>query len=602
MSALYNNLPEIPIPSFAHVNNNDDRVYVRLPSPTGRVRDAKTRSIGTKMSSGNMCPNKNFGKLYPELWEKYYPNLRNFALFPPMKRIGLYAMILAISQDNGLYDCLRKSYSLSTANVLMDYAMACLQEQSNDIAKLTTSIKESITFSLHHFSGNALSKFFKEWMNKHPVICRDLNADFHKMWLQNCTKNGSTECWISIDGSISNCYAQQPEGDKKTAKNDNVISYIYAVDAKTGIPLTYSLYQGSKLDAQAFHGMITKLRVRNIKIAGVILDRECCTKEVVQVIEELKYNYIIVLKSDTYGHQQMLTNNSNKIRCKTAYFINNEGIFAIQEQAKIFKDDDHPVSIHLYYDLIASAHGIQALTERVGQYQEETTEKIANGATYRDIKVPEDLKDIFSINTLFRRPKLKIHHIALDQLLNNQGFYSIACSDATLTSNQVYQIVKKFFRGVNTQKESYEFKTYGTESIVNQFAATFITSIIKAYLDNIAQQLNITTNQLITEALLVRALLDDTTDKYQLEQNDSDELQSAFTMVGLTADCFTDIIKELNGMRRRLYQTEKRTIKTVKFLEQKQKKAEEKKQRQAQAQKVVEAFQNKVLERLKEEQ
>ena len=60
MSKILWNQKEIPIPEGAHINNNDHRVYLLIPHPSGKVRNSKRVVIGRQMSSGDMCPNTNF--------------------------------------------------------------------------------------------------------------------------------------------------------------------------------------------------------------------------------------------------------------------------------------------------------------------------------------------------------------------------------------------------------------------------------------------------------------------------------------------------------------------------------------------------------------
>ena len=47
-----------------------------------------------------MFSNTNFKQIYPQLWDEYYGNEDNHA--EPTIKVGLYAILLGISWDNGI--------------------------------------------------------------------------------------------------------------------------------------------------------------------------------------------------------------------------------------------------------------------------------------------------------------------------------------------------------------------------------------------------------------------------------------------------------------------------------------------------------------------
>ena len=59
---------------------------------------------------------------------------------------------------------------------------------------------------------------------------------------------------------------------------------MYAVDAESGRPVTFFVYEGSAPDNRAFYRMSTFLHNSEIDVEGVILDRNFATDDIIQTI------------------------------------------------------------------------------------------------------------------------------------------------------------------------------------------------------------------------------------------------------------------------------------------------------------------------------
>ena len=75
-----------------------------------------------------MIPNRYFRDFYPELYSKSYPERK---LPAHEMSVGMYALTLGIATETGLYDDLRNIYGTQNVNAILDYAMFCVQHQSN---------------------------------------------------------------------------------------------------------------------------------------------------------------------------------------------------------------------------------------------------------------------------------------------------------------------------------------------------------------------------------------------------------------------------------------------------------------------------------------
>jgi hypothetical protein len=67
--------------------------------------------------------------------------------------------------------------------------------------------------------------------------------------------------------------------------------------------------------------MASFLGSAGIEIEGVILDRGFCSHDVIQMLEECNYPYVVMLKSDTYGHTQMMEKHASEIKWNMRHVV-----------------------------------------------------------------------------------------------------------------------------------------------------------------------------------------------------------------------------------------------------------------------------------------
>ncbi len=512
------------------------------------------------MSSGKMCPNTMFKHIYPALWNEYYEDKAKLynVLYP-----GLYALVLGLVRNNGLYDNLIKAYGAVNANAFLDYSMYSILEHSNVISGLQDSLRQYVTFSDTPHSDAWMSNFFSS------AISEEDNIDFKNYWIANCKNKGITKCWISIDGSNTDCKSQQSElvekGHAKSAKDNSIVSYMYAVSATDGTPITYCVYNGSKIDSQAFQKIVALLKKHDLEIEGVILDRGFCTKGVLNSISDLGYDYIVMLKSDTFGHKMMMKH-SEEIRWKTSHLVNVRGLFGIKGEEQIFEDSTHKSNIHLFFDASNATGRSLKLIKNISYSIEVIKEQLKSGTiTY---EIPNSLKkfiDIVEDND--GKQSLQINYEEWDKAINIKGFSSIACSNSNLSSSNVDKIYhsrdvsEKLFSFIKTQEGFESLRVHNTSSILNKSAACFIASIIRTEIEDIAKRLEIPTNSVLSEVDRTTLSLQKN-DLYISVKDYSKKLRDILKQAGLETNCFDAISTEINYLRKDNNQSQERYIET----------------------------------------
>lgn len=136
----------------------------------------------------------------------------------------------------------------------------------------------------------------------------------------------------------------------KERQSADIVSFIWAVNAEDGTTVTFFVNNDSTVDSKSFSLIIEFLKSADIEIAGIILDRGFCSHEVISELNKLDYPYVIMLKSNTSAHKEMLNENAEKIRWRVDKLVNEHGIFGVTEEKKLFANYPEKAYTTLFYD------------------------------------------------------------------------------------------------------------------------------------------------------------------------------------------------------------------------------------------------------------
>lgn len=328
MAHIFWELHEIPRPYESYINHSDGRVFIMNDDGFG---NRKRKVIGRATSETMMHPNELYKYLYPSLWKEYYGEME---LPEHELHAGLYALALGIGYKTNLYPILHEVYGPLYGNAIMDYAMYSILERTDTSQLFPDRMAQQVLFSKEVYSDSWFSDLFRKQMTGNA------NYQFKIRWIKDSVSSGVTKVWLSIDGSNNDCTVSRSDlsehGNTKSHTNSRIVSYIGAVSAKDGRPVTYFVNNGGMADCKAFQEIAAFLKSTGIEIEGVIIDRGFCTHDVLQTIKECGCPYIVMLKSDNYGHTQMMAEFADTIRWKVPYVVNNKGMFGIADRKQIF--------------------------------------------------------------------------------------------------------------------------------------------------------------------------------------------------------------------------------------------------------------------------
>jgi hypothetical protein len=415
MSHIFWELKEIPIPPGAHINQSDGRVYVFLDIDKN-TRESRRLVICKATSLSTMHPNENFRYRYPGLWEQHYGERDRK---PHILHAGLYASSLAIGCDTGLYRILNDIYGPLHANALMDYSMFSIRERSDSSMNYESSMSERVVFSKDRLGDTWLSEFFTKKLN-----ASDCEA-FKAAWIEECRGRGVTKAWINIDGSNNNCSAERcslaEKGKAKSGLNVNIVSYICAVSATDGSPITFDVNPGGMVDSKAVMKIIALLSSHGIETEGVVMDRGFCTHSVVEALGLGGIDYVVMLHSDDHGHVAMLGKHGDGIRWKVPFAVNGRGLFGISGRERLFSSHPEEAYISLFFD---GANGSDRAICLIGKILDAVRGLREDAKEGRRLSVPKGVERYISI----KDGEICVDYALWQQGVDNKGFCSIATS------------------------------------------------------------------------------------------------------------------------------------------------------------------------------
>lgn len=123
---------------------------------------------------------------------------------------------------------------------------------------------------------------------------------FRNDWMAQCGECGMEKAWICIDGSNSDCGAEEntlaEKGKAKSHGMRDVVSYMWAVNANDGTSVTYNVYCGDRVDSKALREMVAFLKANGIAASGIILDKCFCNRESLKLLSDKVIPYVVMLK------------------------------------------------------------------------------------------------------------------------------------------------------------------------------------------------------------------------------------------------------------------------------------------------------------------
>jgi len=542
MGKLYLDRAEIAIPTEAYVNTYDGRVYVKQADERGRERRVV---IGKAASMSTMAPNDSFRALFPDAWERAYGKDDLIRL---EVGVGTYALALAAGNRSGAYAAAQSAYGPRVGNALMDYCMFSLLERSDSTQLFCERMADEVLFSPSARSDSWYSDTF-------ATLTEEQHLAFRNAWLERCQELGADRVWLSIDGSNNDCGSRSSElaefgMNKSHDRSKTMVSYIEAVDARDGRPVTYFVNPGGVVDSKAFQEVIAYLAMRGMDVAGVILDRGFCTPAVVRTLRELHIDFVIMMPHDTVGYKETLACHGGELRWGTERLVSADGTFGITAEGRIWGKHDDRACINLYFSGTSSCAQSLALIKKVTEAMAKARAALAQG---RQPAIGKSLNGYFKLVTDGdggRVTSVDYDYDAWDQALREKGFFAIITSRdmgarEALETYGLRDPSEKEFMMLKSQEGYGATRTHSTASIRSKLATGFLCSLLRFEIRSACVPLGLDTNRMIRKVDEI-CLLRSVTGIYTPVRKYTGEQLALLGALGIEADDFVAIAQDYN--------------------------------------------------------
>lgn len=531
MSHIYWELNEIPIPEFALVNSHDARVYTVRKGPNGERRRTV---IGRATGPTHMHPNNTFKFEHPKLWEEYYGGLE---LSEHLVQVGLYATTLAVAQNTGLYRDVLASFGPLYGNGIMDYAMFSIAERSSSTQLFDEAMALRMLFSRERHDDSWFSRLFSRHMTPEAV------HDFKIRHIKRCVEHGMRKVWLCVDGSNNDCAVRNSDlaepGKAKSGKQVPIVSYIWAVSAEEGKPVTWAVNRGGVVDATAIREIVEFVAHSGLEVEGVIVDRGFCSQELLELLEELNLRYILMLKSNHKGYREMLDAHLAEVRWQVENVFSDDGIFGVTDHKPIFENSSKESCIGLFFDANTGSMAALRLIKKVRQEARRLQASIAAGRTP---SVVEPLKKYLEIAEEDGVRSVSYKWGAWQKAVDSKGFFAIASSDE-MSAEEIYRLYQlrdaseTQFAIFKSELGMDALGVHTDASIRNKFAVAFVAGIIRTEIMRACRRFDRNTNQVIRhlDHCMIKLMPDDS---YRFIDNLKQDDKTLYAEWGLNVEHF----------------------------------------------------------------
>lgn len=552
MGYIFRNLRPIPVPPDASISHGAKSKF--QVSQYSMVDGRRRRTvIGHVVTDRNdpmpkMVANLNFKMLYPKLWQYYYGEEKERI---PMIHVGLYALTLGIGIKTGLYEDLVDSLGAQYANAVMDFAMYSLRFRSSTAQLFEDEMKSQMLFSKQLRSDAWYSDFFSSKLTE-PAL-----SDFRDHWIKRCASDlENKEVWLCIDGSNNDCAVDDSNLAEfehvKSRRTTEIVSYMWAVSAKTGKPITWFVNSGGMPDNKAIEEVIAYLAASDLKVKGVILDRGFGSQRVFDLVTSKKMSYIVMLKGNVQGCESMMEKFGSVIRWSMKHVVSPEPVFGIVDQVKLFAKSPNETCVGLFFAGVSGAFRVKDFIKNVWATAEEVRAMLPMPADKLDIPstvkpyLRLDIKDQTIVDIHFNEEKCQ-------SMIDGQGYFAIASSEER-SAREIYElyqlrdISEKQYCILKSQLSGDATRVHTDPSIHARMAVCFITSILRTEIVLKCRKIDRDTNCMIRamDRAYLRALPNET---YQGIRNLSDNVKALLGEFGITEEHVAKLADEVNKER-----------------------------------------------------
>jgi transposase len=243
------------------------------------------------------------------------------------------------------------------------------------------------------------------------------------------------------------------------------------------LPIFYCTYKGSIVDKSHLKYMMQHNKTLGIKDVSFVMDRGFYKEENVTSLSH-EHRYIIGISNSLKISKEMITEYGEEV-------MSSRNILGSKSVRGIAIPDSrygYRSNIMLYYSKSKDLDEDEMFIEKINRREQELLEgkpESEKGEDYFFVSVDSDSNRIVERN-----------HDAIDEYLNNQGYFLMMTTDLRKTPDEVLEIyrmkdvIEKSFDDLKNAIEMKRLRVHSSEAMEGKMFVAFIALIIRAYLFN----------------------------------------------------------------------------------------------------------------------
>ena len=454
---------------------------------TGRVYNKKTKysepkrvCIGKRDNdqSSFLHPNEKFLKFFPR---ELLPFEKDGRFRSGCIHIGAFVVIRKIISEYQLDEMIARIVG-KDAGVFLDLAAySVITENNAGQYYLDYAYNHALfTDDMKIYSDSKVSDFLQD-------ITVDQRIQFLNEW--NAKRDHREKIYISYDSTNKISQAGDIDlvelGHAKEGLETEIFNYSIAYDRNNREPLFYEAYPGSIVDISQLQYTLKKAKEYGYEHVGFILDRGYFCKENIQFMDDMHYDFVIMVKGMKTLVSELVLDVQGTFENDRTNSIRAYKVSGITVKHKLYASDSRERYFHIYYDdgkKAAERETFENKIDRMGKKLKECMgEPIRPGGEYREY---------FDLNFWHEGKTDEVFMTASERTdrINRQirlcGYFVIITSEK-MTAEEALILYKsrddseKTFRGDKSYLGADCERVYSDESIDSKIFIGFVATIIR---------------------------------------------------------------------------------------------------------------------------
>lgn len=432
------------------------------------------------------------------------PNIRYFELFTkessqetaPVPTIdtvrsnGTTKALTTLADNMGLVSCLRQAFPDNYATIL---AVAMYMAECGNVMSYIDDWLDTTDAPITALASQSISRLF-------TAITPALRQKFLRQW----TKRQPDPSHIAYDVTSISTHAdtldQAEWGHNRDGESLVQLNVGMFYGITSGLPLYYSLYNGSICDKSHFPHMMGDAAEMGIKEVEFVFDKGFVTEANLAYMDKARLHFLAPCPPSRNDVRALISNIGATVKEPTNW-IGEEECYGMRTEFTLL---GRSLWAHIFYDSIRFAEQERGLYAYIDKLESEL--KVAS-----EKRLAKKYRDFFVFSGKTSQSQLPVftrNETAVSEALAAIGFAVFITNDEALSPPDVLKLyrrrdeVEKAFDDLKNGIDFKRFKTHNQQTTNGKAFIGFIALILRSRMLNLLQQHKTTENMTLTKALL----------------------------------------------------------------------------------------------------